>query len=144
MVVVVGVSFVAGFVVPLLIGVLPANVVNLPHKEYWLAAERREETMRYLSMKMGWFACAALSLLLFLTSEAINANRMDSLISGQRSRCCSGSWHSWESGQYCYCVTSIAFLSRLSGNRKNRESLVTRIHRAVTKLTPASNDLSLT
>jgi len=60
MVVVVGVSFVAGFVVPLLIGVLPANMVNLPHKEYWLAAERREETMRYLSMKMGWFACAVL------------------------------------------------------------------------------------
>ena len=45
MVVVVGVSLVAGFVVPQLIGVLPANMVNLPHKEYWLAAERREETM---------------------------------------------------------------------------------------------------
>jgi uncharacterized membrane protein len=74
MVVVVGVSFVAGFVVPLLIGVLPANRVNLPHKEYWLAAERREETMRYLSMKMGWFACVALFLLLFVTSEAISAN----------------------------------------------------------------------
>ena len=67
MVVVVGVSFVAGFVVPQLIGVLPANMVNLPHKEYWLAAERREETMRYLSMKMGWFACAVLFLLLFVT-----------------------------------------------------------------------------
>jgi uncharacterized membrane protein len=74
MVVVVGVSFVAGFIVPLLIGVLPANMVNLPHKEYWLAAERREETMRYLSMKMEWFACAVLFLLLFVTSEAINAN----------------------------------------------------------------------
>ena len=73
-VVVVGVSFVAGFVVPLLIGVLPANMVNLPHKEYWLAAGRREETMQYLSMKMGWFACAVLFLLLFVTSEATNAN----------------------------------------------------------------------
>jgi uncharacterized membrane protein len=74
MVVVMGVSFVAGFVVPQLIGVLPANMVNLPHKEYWLAAERCEETMRYLSLKMGWFACAVLFLLLFVTSEAINAN----------------------------------------------------------------------
>ena len=74
MVVAVGLSFVAGFVVPQLIGVLPANMVNLPQKEYWLAAERREETMRYLSMKMAWFACAVLLLLLFVTSEAINAN----------------------------------------------------------------------
>jgi hypothetical protein len=48
--------------------------VNLPHKEYWLAAERRGETMRYLSMKLGWFACAVLFLLLFVTSEAIYAN----------------------------------------------------------------------
>lgn len=74
MVVVVGFSFVAGFVVPQLIGVLPANMVNLPQKEYWLAAERREETMRYLRMKMAWFACAVLLLLLFVASEAINAN----------------------------------------------------------------------
>jgi len=74
MLVVVGLSFVAGFVVPRLIGVLPANMVNLPQKAYWLAAERREETLRYLSMKMGWFACAVLFLLLFVAAEAINAN----------------------------------------------------------------------
>jgi hypothetical protein len=30
--------------------------------------------MRYLSMKMGWFACGVLLLHLFVTSEAINAN----------------------------------------------------------------------
>ena len=74
MVVVVGVSFVAGFVVPLLIGIMPASMINLPHKQYWLAAERRKETIRYLSMKMGWFACGVLFLHLFVTSEAINAN----------------------------------------------------------------------
>jgi uncharacterized membrane protein len=74
MVVLVGVSFVAGFVVPLLIGIMPASMINLPDKQYWLAAERRQETMRYLSMKMGWFACGVLFLHLFVTSEAINAN----------------------------------------------------------------------
>ena len=74
MVVVVGVSFVAGFVVPLLIAIMPASIINLPNKQYWLAAERRQETMRYLSMKMGWFACGVLFLHLFVTSEAINAN----------------------------------------------------------------------
>jgi uncharacterized membrane protein len=74
MAVVVGVSFVAAFVVPLLVGVLPARMVNLPHKDYWLAAERREKTLQYLSMKMGWFGCALLFLHLFVTSEAINAN----------------------------------------------------------------------
>src|SRR5262249_38693392 len=56
-----------------LIAVPPANMVNLPQKAYWLAAEGREETLRYLSMKVGWFACAVLFLLLFVTAEAINA-----------------------------------------------------------------------
>jgi uncharacterized membrane protein len=74
MAVVVGVSFVGGFVVPLLIGKMPASMINLPNKKYWLADERREETMRYLKMKMGWFGCGVLFLLLFVTSEAMNAN----------------------------------------------------------------------
>jgi uncharacterized membrane protein len=74
MVVVGGVSSVAGFVVPLLLAAMPASMINLPNKQYWLAAERRKETMRYLSMKMGWFACGVLFLHLFVTSEAINAN----------------------------------------------------------------------
>jgi uncharacterized membrane protein len=74
MAVVVGVSFVAGFVVPLLIGIMPASMINLPNKQYWLAPERRKKTMRYLSMKMGWFACVLLFLQLFVASEAISAN----------------------------------------------------------------------
>ena len=74
MIVVVGVSFVGGFVVPLLIGKLPASMINLPNKQYWLADERREETMRYLNMKMGWFGCGVLFVLIFAASEAINAN----------------------------------------------------------------------
>src|SRR5215471_7800731 len=69
---------------------------------------------------------------------------MDSLLSEQRSRCSAGSWHSWESGRYCCCVTSIAFLSRRSlRNGENRESQVTGIRGAVTKLPPACNDLSV-
>jgi uncharacterized membrane protein len=74
MAVVVGVSFVAGFIVPLLIGIMPASVINLPNKQYWLAPEQRQETMRYLSRRMGWFACAVLFLHLFVASEAISAN----------------------------------------------------------------------
>jgi hypothetical protein len=46
-------------------------MINLPNKQYWLAAERRKETMRYLSMKTGWFACGVLFLHLFVTSAAI-------------------------------------------------------------------------
>jgi uncharacterized membrane protein len=71
---VVGVSFVAGFVVPMLLAITPASMINLPNKEYWLAPERRVQTMRYVSMKMAWFGCGLLFLLLFVTSEAINAN----------------------------------------------------------------------
>jgi uncharacterized membrane protein len=68
------ISFVVSFLLPRLINALPVNLINLPNKEYWLAAERREGTSRYMSAMMGWFGCALLFLLLFATSQAINAN----------------------------------------------------------------------
>jgi drug/metabolite transporter (DMT)-like permease len=71
---VLGISFVVSFVFPQLINRLPASMINLPHKEYWLAPERREETGRYMSAQMGWFGCALLFVLLYATSQVINAN----------------------------------------------------------------------
>jgi uncharacterized membrane protein len=35
---------------------LPNELVNLPRKEYWLAPERRAETMQYMQERMGWIA----------------------------------------------------------------------------------------
>lgn len=70
----VAISFVVSFLIPCLISVLPASMVSLPNKEYWLAPERREETVRYMSAKMGWLGCALLLLLLFATAQTFNAN----------------------------------------------------------------------
>jgi uncharacterized membrane protein len=71
---VLGITFAVSFVVPKLINVLPPSMITLPHKEYWLAPERREETSRYMSAQMGWFGCALLFLLLYAASQTINAN----------------------------------------------------------------------
>ena len=41
----------------------PDSLINLPHKHYWLAPERRAETMDLLSRRFLWFASATLLLL---------------------------------------------------------------------------------
>lgn len=48
--------------------------INLPHRDYWLAPERREETWRFFSTYMAWFGCALLFVLLYAVSQAINFN----------------------------------------------------------------------
>ncbi len=60
-----------GFGVPLLLvgscvawRYLPASLVNLPHREYWLAPERRGQTAAYLVRHSLWLACLAV---LFIT-----------------------------------------------------------------------------
>jgi len=72
--VVVAITTLPSFLLPRLFGSLPASMINLPHKAYWLAPERREETTRYFRSRMAWFGCALLFLLLYTISEAINAN----------------------------------------------------------------------
>lgn len=59
--VVVVVSMVAamiGFAMPKMIAVLPPPLIHLPNKNYWLAPERRAETMAFLEANFAWFACA--------------------------------------------------------------------------------------
>ena len=52
-----------------------ANVrINLPNRDYWLAPERREETMRFISATMAWFACGILIVLISGTFLALEAN----------------------------------------------------------------------
>jgi len=62
------------FLVPRLMVNLPNDKINLPNKEYWLAPERRAETMQYLGIQMGWLACALLALLFCGLYNAVAAN----------------------------------------------------------------------
>ena len=62
------------FLVPRAMAKLPNDKINLPNKEYWLAPERRAETMGYLGVQMGWFGSALLALLLCDLYNAVAAN----------------------------------------------------------------------
>jgi uncharacterized membrane protein len=68
---------VMGFLIPVVIAAAPTEFINLPRKDYWLAPERREETLRFLRTRLEWFACGVLFVLLYAASQAINANLPD-------------------------------------------------------------------
>jgi uncharacterized membrane protein len=53
---------------------LPASWVNLPHREFWLAPERRESTVDFIGQQMEWYGVATLLLLLLVVQAAIEAN----------------------------------------------------------------------
>jgi uncharacterized membrane protein len=67
-------SSVPAFLVPKLMAKLPNDKINLPNKDYWLASERRADTMQYLGIQMGWFGCGLLALLLCGFYNAVAAN----------------------------------------------------------------------
>jgi uncharacterized membrane protein len=48
--------------------------INLPNRDFWLAPERREATMRYIAATMGWFGCGLLFVLISGTFFAMRAN----------------------------------------------------------------------
>ena len=65
---------VLGFGVPRIIAAMPVSLINLPNKNFWLAPDRREESMSYLQMHMAWFACALLAFLLYVMQLVFRAN----------------------------------------------------------------------
>jgi len=52
----------------------PNRLINLPHKDYWLAPERREATLGAVADAMTWFGCAALLLMLAVMHLVIRFN----------------------------------------------------------------------
>jgi uncharacterized membrane protein len=67
-------SAVVSFLAPRQIAAKANHRINLPNREYWLAPERRGETMRYISAAMAWFGCGILSVLISGTFRAMQAN----------------------------------------------------------------------
>ncbi|MBC8143148.1 MAG: DUF1648 domain-containing protein [Armatimonadetes bacterium] len=59
---------------PALIRVIPDDMINLPDKEYWLAPERRETTLRYFADRIYAFGAATLALLAGVTQQVYTAN----------------------------------------------------------------------
>jgi len=60
----------------LLTALVPAGLVNLPHREYWLAPERRAQTRAYISCQMAWMGCLALLFFAGIYCLTIRANHL--------------------------------------------------------------------
>jgi uncharacterized membrane protein len=67
-------SAIVGFLAPWQIASRSNARINLPHRDYWLAPERRAETMQFISSTMAWFACGILFVLISGTFLALQAN----------------------------------------------------------------------
>jgi hypothetical protein len=65
---------VVAFGIPRIIAAVPVSLINLPYKEYWLAPERRENTLGYIRVWSAWFGCGLLAFLLFVMGLAFRAN----------------------------------------------------------------------
>lgn len=48
--------------------------IRLPHREYWLAPERREHTIAFLNRSLLWMGAVSLALAVVVTQLAILAN----------------------------------------------------------------------
>ena len=59
---------------PLLIRRLPVSMINLPNKDYWLAPERRDESLAFLANQLELIGGSALLLVVAVMQLAFNAN----------------------------------------------------------------------
>jgi uncharacterized membrane protein len=71
---VIALATVVAFGVPRMIEALPVAMINLPHKDFLLSAERRTETFSYLRAWTLWFGCGLLAFLLFVMGLVFRAN----------------------------------------------------------------------
>jgi uncharacterized membrane protein len=62
--------------VPVLIVRLPAGMINLPNKDYWLAPERRAQTARVIQGHLVGFGNAMLLALFVVFGDVMRASRM--------------------------------------------------------------------
>lgn len=53
---------------------IPAWLISLPNRDYWLAPRRREETARLLGPHLMWYGSATLAFLIGVTQCVFNAN----------------------------------------------------------------------
>ena len=62
------------FVLPKLLHRIPSFLINLPHREYWLTAGRKEQALAMLDEEMGWFGIVVFVFILSTIQLAIHAN----------------------------------------------------------------------
>jgi uncharacterized membrane protein len=62
------------FGIPTIIALMPRQLINLPHKEYWLGPERQTASMQFLSTWFAWFGCAVYAVILLAFDYAVQTN----------------------------------------------------------------------
>ena len=65
---------VIGFGMPKMIQAMPAQLVNLLNKRYWLSPEHLAETAEFLNSSFAWFACGNFLIMVFVFDYAIENN----------------------------------------------------------------------
>lgn len=65
---------------PISISRIRSNRFSLPNRDYWLAPERRDETIRYLRHQLLWFGVVHMLLGLYVVQLVIAANQLKSPI----------------------------------------------------------------
>jgi len=63
-----------GFGLPRIIAAIPAELINLPNKKYWLSPEHVAETQEFLSNYFAWFGCALFFIMIATFNYAIESN----------------------------------------------------------------------
>jgi len=58
----------------LLFRAVPSNLFSLPNRDYWLAPERRDSTVAFMTRQMEWFGVGTLILLVAVLWMAMDAN----------------------------------------------------------------------
>ncbi len=60
--------------IALLLKRLPDSLINMPHKDYWLAPERRDESLDAMTASLLWIGSATMGLMLVVFQSIYRAN----------------------------------------------------------------------
>ncbi len=80
----VSLAITSSFTLFLILKLLPTSAINLPHREYWLSDEQREQTLSFFNVHMSWFGVATMGLMIaiFHLTFLANLNPIKNLDSG--------------------------------------------------------------
>lgn len=63
-----------GLALPAILNAIPASFVNIPNSHYWLAPERREDTVAFLRRHILWIESATLLFLIAIAQMVFTIN----------------------------------------------------------------------